>query len=90
MDPSLLVALTQEVDRVFNNWTVTELFLPLCSTVDGTPSPHNIAQFAQESTRVTCKALKTALFLPPGLPSPDDDPAVKEDGKKAPAYEHQS
>ena len=87
MDPSLLEALTNEVDRVFNNWTVTELCLPLCSTIDGTPSPHNIAPFAQASARVTTKSLQSALFLPPGLPSPDDDPIVKVDGKKTPAFE---
>ena len=38
---------------------------------------------ANETTRVTQRVLKTALFLPPHLPSPDEVPAVREDGRKA-------
>ena len=85
MDPTLLQGLSDEVDRIFNNWTVTQLCLPLCSDPNGSPSPYNIANLANPKTRVTNKALKTALFLPANLHSPDAAPITTEDGTKVPA-----
>ena len=83
MDPTLLQGLSDEVDRIFNNWTVTQLCLPLCSDPSGSPSPYNIANLANPKTQVTNKALKTALFLPANLPSPAADPITTgEEGTK--------
>ena len=78
----MLQGLSDEVDRIFNNWTVTQLCLPLCSDPSGSPSPYNIANLANPKTRVTNKALKTALFLPANLPSPAADPITTDEGTK--------
>ena len=82
MDPALFDALNEEVDRVFNNWTVSELVIALHPGLDSPPTPVNIAPNVKPSVRVTKKAMVGALFLPPDLPSPDDNPPPRLDQRK--------
>ena len=63
MNPMLFEALTEEVDRVFNNWTVSELMIALHPDLDSPPTPVNIAPNVKPLFRVTKKAMVDALFL---------------------------